>query len=91
MSCDRGISTVSDPGVHDPTAIVDASMSSANISAIASQVAGREVRLEALVHSACRVFQPRCRPAEFVEPRERGVEVCLVEHLAAVDQVAFDR
>ena len=29
--------------------------------------------------------------SQFVEPRERGVEVCLVEHLAAVDQVAFDR
>ena len=41
--------------------------------------------------SACRVFQPRCRPAELVEPRERGVEVCLVEEFAAVDHVAFDR
>ena len=46
---------------------------------------------EALDRSACRVFQPRCRPAEFLEPRERGVEVCLVEDFAAVDQVAFDR
>lgn len=26
-----------------------------------------------------------------VEPWERGFEVCLVEHLAAIDQVAFDR
>ena len=38
---------------------------------------------------------PRFRAAapatELVEPRERGVEVCLVEELAAVDQVAFDR
>ena len=54
-------------------------------------VAGREVRQEALGHSACRVFQPRCRTAELVESRERGVEVCLVEYLEAVDQVAFDR
>ena len=53
-------------------------------------VAGREVRQEALVHLACRVFQPRRRPAELIEPRERGVEVCLVEDFAAVDQVAVD-
>ena len=53
-------------------------------------VAGREVRKEALEHLACRVFQPRCRPAELVEPRERGVDVGLVEKFAAVDQVAVD-
>ena len=41
--------------------------------------------------SACRVFQLRRRTAEFIEPRERGVEVCLVEDFAAVDQVAVDR
>ena len=28
---------------------------------------------------------------QFFKAGERGVEVCLVEHLAAVDQVAFDR
>ncbi len=49
------------------------------------------MRPEAFVHLACRVFQSRRRRAEFVEPRERGVEVCLVEDLAAVDQVAVDR
>ena len=54
-------------------------------------VAGRKVRLVALVYSACRVFQPRCRPAELLESRERGVQVALVEDLSAVDQVAFDR
>ena len=37
------------------------------------------------------VFKLMCRPIEFVEPRECGVEVCLVEYLAAVDQVAFER
>ena len=36
-------------------------------------------------------FSLRRRSIELVEPRERGVEVCLVEHLAAVDQVAFER
>ena len=28
--------------------------------------------------------------AELVELRERGVEVCLVEELAAIEQIAFD-
>ena len=54
-------------------------------------VAGGEVRQEALIHLACRVFQPRCRPAELFESRDRGVQVCLVEYFAAVDHVAFDR
>ena len=28
---------------------------------------------------------------QFVETRERGVQVCLVENLVAVDQIAADR
>ena len=48
-------------------------------------VTGHEVRREALDYPACRVFQPRRRTTEFVEPRERGVEVCLVEKLAAAE------
>ena len=48
------------------------------------------MRVEALVYPACRVFQsPRLR-VQFVKARERGVEVCLVEDFAAVDQVAVD-
>ena len=81
---------MSDPGVHDPTAIVDGKVVGQYL-CHRVPVAGREVCLEAVVYSACRVFQLRCRTAEFVESRERGVEVCLVEHFAAVDQVAFDR
>ena len=53
-------------------------------------VAGREVRQEALGHSACSVFQSRSRLAQLIELRERGVDVCLVEDLAATDQVTFD-
>ncbi len=86
---DLGISTVSDPGVHHPTAIVGGNVVGQDLGHRVP-VAGREVRIEALVHSACRVFQPRRRPAEFVESRERGVDVCLVEDLAAVDPIAFD-
>ena len=66
-------------------------MSSANMLRHGVPVAGREVRPEAFDHSARRVFQPRRRPAELVEARERGVEVGLVEYFEAVDQVAFDR
>ena len=79
-----------DPGVHDPTPIVDGKALGQHLGHCVP-VAGGEARLKALIHSACRVFQPRCRPAELVEPRERGVEVCLVEELAAADHIAFDR
>ena len=54
-------------------------------------VAGREARPEAVGRSACGVFQSRRRPTELVEPRERGVDVGLVEDLDPADQVAFDR
>ena len=57
---DVGISTVSDPGVHDPTAIVDGNVVGQYLRH-GVPVAGREVRPEALVHLACRVFQPRRR------------------------------
>ena len=87
---DLDISTVSDARVHDPTAIVSGNVVGQYLRH-GVPVAGREVRPEALGYSACRVFQPRRRRTEFVEARERGVEVGLVEHLAAVDQVAFDR
>ena len=43
------------------------------------------------MHTRCGVLQPRCRRVQLLEPRDRGVEVCLVEYLAAVDHVAFDR
>ena len=58
---------------------------------MASQSRGREVRQVALAHLACRVFQLRRRPTEFVESCERGVEVCFVEYFAAVDRSPFDR
>ncbi len=81
---------MSDPDVHDPTAIVDGKVVGQYLRHRVP-VAGREVSLEAVVYSACGVFQLRCRSAEFVEAGERGVEVCLVEDFAAVDQVALDR
>ena len=87
---DLGIPTTSDPGVHHPTTIVMRNVVGQDLGH-GVPVAGREVRPEAFGYSACCVLQPRRRPAELVEPGERGVEVGLVEELAAVDQVAFDR
>ena len=66
-------------------------MSSARISAIASQSRAAKC---ARRRSSTRVAAFSSRGAvrvQFVESRERGVEVCLVEDFAAVDQVAFDR
>ena len=87
---DVDISTVSDPGVHDPTAIVDENVVGQYL---------RHARPSRGPRSTSRSARPLGLPrfpaaapaAEFVEPRERGVEVCLVEDFAAVDQVAFDR
>ena len=53
-------------------------------------VAVREIRPRSLECPACRTFQPWRRPTELVEPRERGVDVRFVEHLAATDQIALD-
>ena len=78
---DLGISTVSDARVHHPTAIVGANVVGQYLGH-GVPVAGREVRPEALEHSACRVFQPRRWSAELVEASERGVDVCLVEQFA---------
>ena len=87
---DLGISTMSDSRVHDPAAIVDGYIVGQYLRH-GVPVAGREVRQEALAHLACRVFQPRRLRVQFLKAGERGVEVCLVEDFAAVDQVAFDR
>ena len=49
-------------------------------------VACREVCLDALVGLDRSVFELGCRPAELVEPRERGVKVALIEDLAAAER-----
>ena len=52
----------------------------------AVQVAAVECIHHTRPRPALRRSRVRRRPTEFVEPRERGVEVCLVEYFAAVDQ-----
>ena len=86
-----GIPTVSDAGIHDPTTIVVDDVVGLRCRPWRPSRGPRSTSTGALVHSACRVFQPRRRTAELVEPRERGVEVCLVEELGTADQIAFDR
>ena len=75
---DLGIPTVSDPRAHHATTIVTAIVVGQDLRHRVP-VARREVHVESLVHLACCVFQPRRRPAELFESRERGVDVCLVE------------
>ena len=53
--------------------------------------AGREVGpVASLEYSAYGVFQPWRLRLQFVEPRERGVEVGFVEDLTAANHVAVD-
>ena len=77
QACDLGISTASDAGVHDATAIVDRDVVGI-ISAMASQSRAakcvRNVRPPGLPR-----FPAAAPAAELVEPGERGVDVCLVE------------
>ena len=75
---DIGIRAAADSGAGDPPPIVAVMIVGQNRSG-SVPVARVDVRNEARVGSACRVFQPRCRSAELIEPRDRGVEVCLVE------------
>src|SRR5271163_3486767 len=46
---------------------------------------------ELVDHSACCIFEVRFRAAELFEPRDCGVDVCLVEYLAATERVAISR
>jgi hypothetical protein len=85
---DLGVSAMSDSRAHHPTAIVTGKVVGQYLRQ-GIPVACLEGRQEALGHSACRVFQSWFRPAELIEPRDRGFDVCLVEDFAAVDQVAI--
>ena len=67
------------------------------ISSVCSDNGKEAVKVAAVecIHHACEnpgrgVLQVRRCDIELVEPCERGVEVCLVEDLAVVDQVAFE-
>ena len=90
MHAEFGISTLQVPHVHDSTPIFNGKAVGQHLGHYVP-VLGGEARLEALIHSACRVFQLRRLWVQFVEPSECGVEVCLVEYLAAVEQIAIDR
>src|SRR5262245_54718170 len=84
------VPTMPNPGVHDSTVIVTVNVG-AQYRGQASPVTGREVRPERLEDSDGSAVHSWRRPAEFVEPRERRVEICLVVELTTVDQFALDR
>ncbi len=74
-----------DPGVHYPPAIVDRDVVGRYLSH-GVPLAGSNVRVKAFEYTRCGVLQTPRRSAELLEPRDRGVEVRLVEYLAAVDR-----
>src|ERR1700722_18365893 len=78
---DAGISTMQDPGVYYPPAIVDTDVLGRYVSP-GLPLTASNVRVKALEYARCGVLQTRCRLAELIEPRERGIEVCLVEDFA---------
>ena len=78
---DGGISTMCDPGVHHPTAIVNCEIVGQYLG-YRAPVVGRSARREMRV-SWLPCFQPRRLRLQFVKAGERGVEVCLVEYFAA--------
>ena len=65
-------------GVHRPSTIVIGNVVGHDLGN-GIPVAGREGCLEAFDYSGRCVFQPRRRPTEFIESRERRVEVLLIE------------
>ena len=87
---DEEISAHLQVGVYHSTTIVEADVVGYHLRH-GVPVAGGESLQKAIGHLACRVFEPPRRLPEFVEPHERGVEVRLVEELAAIDPVTFDR
>jgi hypothetical protein len=87
---DHDIAPVPNPNVHHAAAIIDKTVVGQYLGRrrpIAVPGAGKE----AVICSGRRILQPPRLWLQFLEARERGVEVCLVENLAAADQVAFDR
>jgi hypothetical protein len=84
-----GSATAQDIGVDNPTAIVCAAVIG-DCLGHRSPLVLRKVHPKTLGHLACRVFQPWRLRLQFLKTGEGGVEVRLVEDLAAVDPVAFD-
>ena len=80
---DLGVPTMSDPRTHHPTAIVTGEVVG-QCFRHGAPVARRIVATKRSAHLARRVFQLRRQAAELFELRDRGVEVGILENLAAV-------
>ena len=81
---DLGITTAAGTGAGYTPPVIAVEVVGQNRSHRAP-IARIEARHVARVGSACRVFQPRCRPAELIESRERRVDVFPFEELEAAD------
>ena len=85
VACQSAMTTSVPRRIPTPTSGRRSSVdvSSTNSSDIASHSRPAKWARRRSTASACRIFESRCVPAEFVEPRERGIEVILIEDLAA--------
>ena len=86
----RDIATLPNPDVRHVTTVIAEILVGQDLGHIVP-VARGEVREQSVVNSACGVLQLRRGLAQFVEPGDRGIEICLVEKFGAVDQIAFSR
>ena len=86
---DHDIAAVPKPAIHHATAIVEVTRVGQDLGH-RRPVAIGEVRKEAAYRTACGVFQLPWRGTQFVERRERGIEVRLVEDFKAAELVTFD-
>ncbi len=77
-------------GTHDPS-VIDADIVVGHRLSHGIPVVSREVRPDVLEYARGRIFRLRCRSAELIESCDRGIEVCVVEDLSAVDHVVRDR
>src|SRR5690349_18228534 len=82
--------TLSDAGAHHLTLVVAQEFIGRSLRDRVP-VSRREIHLKPLGHLACRVLQTGPARLKFVESRECGIKVTLVEDFAAVNQIAVDR
>jgi hypothetical protein len=87
---DHDVAAIPEPGIHHTDAILDESTVGQYL-ADRCPVVSLVVREVAVLCSCCCVFESRRLRLQFIKAGERGVQVCLVEDLAAVDQVTFER
>lgn len=76
--CHHGIATIPETDIHHSTSIIDETVRGQDLGYRRPIVGARAVK-EPVFCAACRVLQPPRLAVQLIEPRERGVEVGLVE------------